>query len=312
MSKFFEESRGLADSGSAAGPARNAVTGKIDELLSSLKTSKRDPEPISDHRSIVTSDQVDLAAVSQAATVSKKTDLSTSERLLGRSDQGDIVIAADAYRMLRTRLLRLLNSRSSRSVVITSAMQGEGKTITTMNLGISCSQLRDTRVLLVDGDLRNTGLTRLLAKPYELGLSDALTGKAEFEECVTKTDVEKLYIVGAGSPTDTPAELIAGSNWKRFMKWATEEFKLVIVDSPPVLALADFELLAAGCDTILAIVRAHTTQREILERCMNHIDRKKLIGAVLNDAKLTRAIQGSYYYYQYGDKNNGHKAQKPS
>jgi len=296
MSKFFEESRNPGQSSTADSPAKT-VDHKLDELLSTFKIGSvdRDVEGV----------QVSVAVPENEPTQVngdyRQVDLSLSERLLGRSDNETAMIAADAYRMLRTRLLRLLASRGQRSVVISSAVQGEGKTVTTMNLGICCSQLRDTQVLLVDGDLRNTGLTRLVATPEGLGLSDALSGKVRFEECVAKTDFENLFIVCAGSPTDAPAELIAGPNWKRFMQWATDKFKLVLVDSPPVLALADFELLAAGCDALLTVVRSRTTQREVVERCMNHVDRKKLIGAVLNDATLSKSSQG-YYYYRYGDK----------
>src|SRR5262249_2074978 len=129
-----------------------------------------------------------------------------------------------------------------------------------------------------------------------------------FEKCVAKTNVNNLFAVVAGNVNDAPSELIAGPNWKAFMQWCSDRYKVVLVDSPPVLALADFDRLTAACDLVLSVVRSHSTQRELLEKCMNQIDRKKLVGAVLNGAQFTKSYQGYYYRYQ-NDKEPTPKAE---
>ncbi len=104
----------------------------------------------------------------------------------------------------------------------------------------------------------------------------------------------------AGSPLIPPPELFAGPRWKELIGWSSECFKIILVDSPPILPLADFELIAAGCDGVLVLVRALSTERESLRKAVNLIDVKKLLGVVMND------IQNSSrdHDYHYGSNHN--------
>ncbi len=203
---------------------------------------------------------------------------------------------ADSYRALRTRLLRLRASQGLRSVVITSATQGEGKTLTSFNLGLCCAQLQDMRVLLIDGDMRGRGLTRLLGSPERPGLSDVLSGQCEPQEAILATDSPNLYVMTSGSPSLPSAELLASSRWPVLIGWCNETFKMTLVDSPPALSLTDVELIAAGCDGILMVVRALQTKRVLLQKCARQLDSKKLLGVVYNAAENTNRE----YDYSYG------------
>ena len=195
--------------------------------------------------------------------------------------------ALESYRALRTRLLRAQATQALRSVVLSSAVAGEGKTLTSMNLALCFSRLRDFPVLVVDSDLRTHGLTRLLGDPAGPGLSDILAGSAEYEDAILATDYPNLYVLGAGSCCDQAAELYSGNQWKEFVGWCGQTFRITLVDSPPILPVADFEQIINTCDGSLIVVRAHRTPREMLERTARRIDPKKLLGVVFNGASST-------------------------
>jgi capsular exopolysaccharide synthesis family protein len=177
-------------------------------------------------------------------------------------------------------------------VVLTSSVSGEGKTLTGLNLALCCAQLHDLRVLLIDGDLCTRGLTGLLGNPPAPGLSEVLAGSAQPEQAIIATDLPNLHILGAGAPTVPSLELYASNRWKELVGWCGENFKLVLVDSPPILPLADFELMSAACDGVLLIVRALQTSRELLRKAAGAVDKKKFLGVVFNGADFNG--QGSY------------------
>lgn len=210
--------------------------------------------------------------------------------------------AEESYRALRTRLLRLRSAQGLRSVVVTSAVQGEGKTLTSLNLALCCAQLQEMRVLLVDADIRSFGLSRAVEAPAGLGLADILTGNCVPEQAVLATDHPNLFVLSSGA-SDTPAaELFAGRRWQEFVGWCNETFKLALMDSPPVLNLSDVELITAGCDGVLMVVRAQQTKRQILEKCAGQIDSKKLLGIVYNGTAV--GTQYGYGYRSYGNGNS--------
>lgn len=204
--------------------------------------------------------------------------------------------AMESYRALRTRLLRQVISQGLRSVVLTSAQAGEGKTVTALNLAQCCAQLHNQRVLLIDADLRTSGLSRLLGLPVGPGLSEVLSGHAEFKDAVRATDATNLYVVGAGDTGLSSGELFAESRWKKFMGWCGESFTLVLIDAPPILPLADFELISAECDAVLMVVLARKTNRARLQKASAQVDSKKLIGMVFNAIDHSR--QDKNYYGQ--------------
>lgn len=205
----------------------------------------------------------------------------------------------EAYRALRTRLMRLRQAQGLRSLVITSAMQGEGKTLTSFNLGLACAQLHGMRILLIDSDIRSSGLSRLLGSPAGPGLSEVLAGECDPAKAILATSSPNLYVMTSGTPSMPPAELLASSRWQGLMAWCSESFRLVVVDAPPVLDLSDVELISAGCDGIVMVVRAKQTRRDVLEKSATHLDAKKLLGVVYNGAD---GAGGRYNYPQvYGD-----------
>ncbi len=204
--------------------------------------------------------------------------------------------ALEAYRGLRTRLMRLAAKEGLRSIMVSSAAPGEGKTLTAINLGLCCAQLQDIRVLVVDADLRTRGLSRLIGFPADPGLAEILSGKAGYTDAILATNVPNLYFLGAGTPSVPPPELFAADRWKEFTGWCAETFRLVLIDAPPYTPLADSELILSACDGALAVVKALSTSRDLLKRVMVQLDSKKVLGVVFNGAELS-SRNGHYYSY---------------
>jgi capsular exopolysaccharide synthesis family protein len=209
--------------------------------------------------------------------------------------------AEESYRVLRTRLLRMRSAKGLRSIVITSAVQGEGKTLTSLNLALCCAQLHEMRILLVDADIRSFGLSQALDAPRGLGLANILAGECTPEQAVLATDNPNLYVLSSGSCGTSAAELFATRRWPEFVGWCNETFKLTLMDSPPVLHLSDVELITASCDGALMVVRAQQTKRQTLEKCAGQLDSKKLLGIVYNGTTI--GTQYAYGYRSYGSGN---------
>jgi succinoglycan biosynthesis transport protein ExoP len=207
--------------------------------------------------------------------------------------------ALEAYRGLRTRLMRVQAKSGLHSIAITSSQPGEGKTLTVMNLGLCYSQLPGQRTLIIDADLRTRGLTQLLDNPSAGGLSEVLAGKVTPDEAILATDQENLFVLPAGSVSAPPPELFTGPRWQEFLRSCSEAFKVVLVDTPPILPLTDFDLINAACDGVVMVVRAHHARRETLQKIGGALDSKKLLGMVFN------GVHGGakdYYGYGYGSR----------
>src|SRR5437899_3026132 len=212
--------------------------------------------------------------------------------------QGEASRAAlEAYRGLRTRLMRAQAKTGLKSIVVTSSLPGEGKTLTTMNLGLCYAQLPQQRVLIIDADLRTCGLTSMLDHPSSPGLAEVLAGEVTPDEAIVATNQKNLFVLPAGNVSSPPPELFTGSRWQEFLAHCNEMFKLVLIDTPPILPLADFELISVACDGVLMVVRAHHGQRETLQKTAGAVDPKKLLGVVFN---ATEVRGNDYYGYGYG------------
>lgn len=204
--------------------------------------------------------------------------------------------ALEAYRGLRTRLMRAQAKTGLKSIAITSSLPGEGKTLTTMNLGLCYAQLPQQRVLVIDADLRTCGLTSMLEHPSTPGLAEVLAGDVTPDEAIVSTNQKNFFVLPAGTVRSSPPELFTGSRWQEFMGRCSELFKLILIDTPPILPLADFELISAACDGVVMVVRAHHGQRETLQKTAGALDPKKLLGVVFNATDVSGKDYDGYGY----------------
>jgi len=196
--------------------------------------------------------------------------------------------AHEAYRSLRTKLMRMQHTNSLKSIVISSCTQGEGKTISSLNLGLTFAQVPGFRVAVVDADLRTRGLSLLTGATDGVGLAEVLAGQAACESTLIATSVNQLYLIGAGTAAVRSSDAFIGDNWKSFIDWCHGIFNLVIIDSPPILGLADFELIAAPCSAALVVVHATRCKRDLLKQVKAQVDTNKVLGVVMNG--LTHAV----------------------
>ncbi len=207
MSKYFDQTFKTGDVGTD--PEKLQITG-IDKFLETVSSFKNSAP------GLAASGDLGESRLGQC----RKMKIPAVGKLLGQFGGGPALEAAEeSYRALRTRLLRARSAQGLRSVVVTSATPGEGKTLTSLNLSLCCAQLHDLRVLLIDADIRTSGLSRTLGFPPGPGLVDVLSGKCEPRDAILATDIPNLYALGSGSHTTQPAELFATSHWQEFISW---------------------------------------------------------------------------------------------
>jgi capsular exopolysaccharide synthesis family protein len=303
MSKFFNETRSTHTSS----PVPTTANVDIQELVGSLKQSME-----SNGSSVSHSGELDLSQlmnplkeshVAAAEVVAARLENCRSIRLPRTEERSFLVSqynptmqsAVEAYRTLRTRLVKQQTRNGARSLVITGSTQGEGKTLTTFNLALCYAKIENWPVLLVDADLRTRGLSNLAGDPNSPGLAEILENGGSYQSAILRTDVPNLYLLPAGETTTSPSELFSGQRWKEFMGWAAESFRLVLVDSPPALNLADFELIAARCESVMIVARARKTAKESLAKVLAQVDPRKMAGVVFNAAE--EPADNGYYRY---------------
>ena len=210
---------------------------------------------------------------------------------------------AEAYRNIRSALLLSPSGRPFKVLAVTSAVPKEGKTTTSANLATSFAQTGH-RVLLVDVDLHRGGLHRVFGLQAGRGLTEILTGHSTLEQVVQHTSVAGLDLVGTGAFPDNPAELVLRREMKEFLAEVSQKYDLVVLDSPPVLAVSESTVIASQADATLLVVWSGRTSRKLVHVAVRQLLSRgaNLLGCVLNNLDLTR--MGSYgassYYHYYG------------
>ncbi len=208
-------------------------------------------------------------------------------------------LASDQYRVLRTNLLKLSQAQTLKVVLIASPGPGDGKTLTALNLALTFCQKQDTRVLLVEGDLRKPAISSLMKLEPGRGLSDYLSEEAALEEIIRPTCVPRFHLLASGRMVNNPTDLLHSPRLATLMETARHHFDWVVLDGPPTNPVADYELLAAHSDGILLVVRPFHTSRDLLRLTTESLQDKKVLGVVLN-ASTSFQRYGGYYGYGYG------------
>lgn len=221
-------------------------------------------------------------------------DLS-AHRLDKLKQQGGV---AEAYRVVRSAIIFSTPREKLRSILLTSAVPREGKTTTCVNLSIGFAQVEE-RVLLMDADLRRGETHKYFGLEREGGLADVLLGEKTPEQVIHKTDIPKLDVMTSGTYPANPAELLLGWRLKETLEWAHKNYDRVIIDSPPVMGIADSSILGAAVDGVLFIIWAgRTSRRYVRVAKMTAVSRgAKIFGFVLNNLEPGRV--GYYHYYPY-------------
>lgn len=209
-------------------------------------------------------------------------------------------LAAEQFRTLRTRILRLAQDRPRKLLLITSPALGDGKTLVSSNLAMSLARRVDAKVLLVDCDLRRPAVHRFfgLNGGEQPGLHDYLTGQVPLEKVIWRYGGSSLHVLSAGSVPDNPSELLGSQRMERTVRYLAGQFDSVVFDAPPLNPVADPAILIPLADGVLTVVRYGRTGRAGLKRALEAIPEEKFMGLVFNAAEMK--FSGYYYNYDYG------------
>ena len=234
---------------------------------------------------------------------------------LGDADRDKIVIGdgvdpalMEQYRNLAAVLHHAQKAAGVRSVMVTSALPAEGKTLTATNLALTLSQSYQRRVLLIDADLRRPRLREMFALPAGEGLTDSLISRTEGRLPVHQLS-PTLWVLTSGSLVPDPMSLLVSPAMKQLLDDARESFDWVVVDTPPIGLLSDANLLSAMIDTALLVVSARSTPYPMVQRAADAIGEKRILGVVLNRAE-TKAMPNNFRYYGYNATKPGHPARQ--
>lgn len=205
---------------------------------------------------------------------------------------------AESYRSIRTALLLSSADHPVKTIAVTSALPGEGKTVSAANLAITLAQSGKT-VVVVDADLRRPRQHRLFKVKNTYGLTTYLTDSVPIKDVVKSTDIPNLFLVNSGPIPPNPAELLGSDKMARFIKMMGEECDYLLFDLPPMLEISDALVLGAKVDGVVLVVWGDKTSREALKKVREKLDMLKVrtLGVIINNVTLPH--HGAYYYKDY-------------
>ena len=225
-------------------------------------------------------------------------DEKLQEIITGNSKQ-----VGESIRMLRTKIFYPDSGEPPRSILVTSAIPGEGKSFICANLGVSISQGFEKEALLVECDLRRPSLSKLLGLRSSKGLVDYLQNGTPVEQLIQQTSMPKLSLLASGKPPKNPAELIDTHKMASLIKTLVDQNpdRLIIFDSPPIQVAPETDVLAKRVDKVILVIRWGYARREHAKQLVELLGRDKILGVVFNAFEMSRLeskLQGYYYGYK--------------
>jgi capsular exopolysaccharide synthesis family protein len=210
---------------------------------------------------------------------------------------------AEAFRAVRTSILFSRSDKPVRTILVTSAGPGEGKTTVAANLAITLAQHKGP-VLLIDADLRRPRVAKALGVENKVGLTNFLIGESTLDQVVQKTSIDGVFVVTSGPIPPNPAELLHGERLATLLKAALERFDRVVIDSPPVIAVSDARVVARCADGLYLVISMGKTSWRLIQRSKESLTSIgfEVHGAILNNLAAPTGRYGYYYYrdYEYG------------
>ena len=253
-------------------------------LASVAKTSA-----VSDHSELPLN--IDDSSRSFPAFVSWPVSLRPNIKLVTVTDKESL--AAEKFRFLAVRLRQLQQRRPLKRVLVTSTIPEEGKSLTATNLACTLASRKQHRVLLIEGDMRRPVVKGQLGLREVPGLSEYLQGGSEVDETIYRLDALGIWVMTAGNSPEEPLELMQSTRLSRLLERLDRWFDWIVIDSPPVLPLADTSVWARFADGILLVTRQGVTDREQLKRGLETLEPSKLLGAIVNSS--TNSSHSDYY-----------------
>lgn len=207
-------------------------------------------------------------------------------------------IAAESYRTLRTNIQYSSFDKEYKIIVVTSSEPGEGKSTIAGNIALSMAQ-GDKKVILIDCDLRKPSLHKKFRVSNLVGLSDVIVGKADLASAIHKYN-KNLVVLTSGKIPPNPSEMLSSNTMENLLETIKNSFDYIVIDTPPVQAVTDSQILSTKADGTILVVRAEKTKKNSVDNAVNLLKKvnANIIGTVLNGVDISR----NKYYYYYGDK----------
>jgi len=219
----------------------------------------------------------------------------TDSRLISLHDLRSPI--TEHYRKLYTKLLFVARERSYKTIAVTSSTMGEGKTLTSLNLALIMAQDLEQKILIVDCDLRRPMVDRTLGLSPRSGIADVIQGKVDIRSAMLKIPSANLYVLPAGESPENPAEILMAKEMRPLIERLRNRFDFVIIDTPPVVPLADQNFLSELVDGFILVIRAGKTPRDIVIAALESINTDNILGIVFNG--VDKSISSNYYYGYY-------------
>lgn len=220
-------------------------------------------------------------------------------RQIAKAGPGSSV--SESYKKLRTNIRFSSMGQAVKLILVASAVSGEGRTTTAINLAISYAQ-ENKNVLLLDADLRRPSVGQAFFRTTRTGLSDILIRRGKPEDAIQQTDIAGLYVLPAGTVPPNPSELLGSDAMRSLLEELKTQFDVIVVDSPPASSFADAQIVGAMSDGVVLVARSGKVTKEAVRRTrlgLEHVG-AHILGAVLNNTNRSR-IESSYAnYYGYG------------
>ncbi len=210
-------------------------------------------------------------------------------------------IPSESFRALRTRIQFARPEKDSlKTLLITSPAPQEGKSTIALNLAGSFA-IANKKTLLIDADLRRPRLHKIFDKDKIPGLVDFLVGESDLDRFIYQTKVDNLYFLSSGTIPPNPSEMLDSGVMENFLIKIRNEYDYIIIDSPPIVAVTDAEILARKVDGVVLVCSAEITELDLIERAVELLraDNSKFIGSVLNNFSGKAGYSSYYKYYYY-------------
>jgi protein-tyrosine kinase len=212
-----------------------------------------------------------------------------------------LCLAREHYRLVHTQLLGMQHQgRPLKTLLFSSANPGEGKTFSTCSIAGILAKEAGKKVVLIDADLRKPNVANTLGLRHlesTYNFSAVLRGEVDLEESLIRCDDLNLYVLPAGPPSSNPAEILHSPQFQETIRRCTEAFDWVIVDSPPILAAADVNVISPLFDGMLLVVHSGKTPVKLIKDSVKRVGHDRILGLLMNRVKTTDSGYYSGYYY---------------
>lgn len=257
-------------------------------------------------------DALKKVADDRVARVQKKPDLQYVVRKAENTKIEPHIVAfhdpsspiGEQYKIIRTNIQSLGGTKSMKMFIVTSSINGEGKTITSINLAMTMAHdLNGKKVLIVDADMRKGTMAKYLGIQRYPGLSEVLKGEAELEQTFVTPNVDNMTVIPAGRVPRNPSELLGSKKMKTVLESLRARFDYILIDTPPVTPVTDPSILGALVDGTIMVIQAGRTQRDILKHSEARLAQAhaKVVGYIMTNVEYHLPQYLYRYIHKYGE-----------